>query len=109
MNKQKVLRFEVIEDNGGGLHLYIFDHNGRVTHAFHNWEYQKPGCLAENVAFLRAGGQVDAWDNNDPHPQADYDTLTSYPYGYQIVADHAGTYPARMGRAAMLGFNVEQE
>lgn len=105
----KPLNFKVIEDNGGGLHLYIFNQRGRVTHAFHDWEYQEPGYLAENLTYLREGGRVDAWDNNDPDPSGDYTSMTSSQYGWEVVADNDGTYPQVMGRAAQDAFAIEVE
>ena len=76
-------RYEVIEDNGGGLYKFIFDEAGNII---------------ENE-----------WDNCGADPQEEYSQITSYEYGWKIVADNDGIYPRRMGGAARAEFAITED
>lgn len=49
------------------------------------------------------------WDGNENNPQAVYDNIVSFEYGWEIVADNDGIYPDKMGCAACLEFGIEME
>jgi hypothetical protein len=49
------------------------------------------------------------WDGNENNPQAVYDNIVSFEYGWEIVADNDGIYPDKMGCAARLEFGIEME
>lgn len=49
------------------------------------------------------------WDGNEDNPQAVYDNIVSFEYGWEIVADNDGIYPDKMGGAACLEFGIEME
>lgn len=101
------LTYQVIEDNGGGLTLVIFDSQNAVVYLHDGYEYN-PGQLTEDLKALRHyPSPLSDWEGNSGTPQADYDNLTSYEYGWQIVADNEGIYPDVMGAAARIEFGVE--
>ena len=85
------------------MYLYFFEGN-RVILGLENIEYVQPGDLG-NITFDEASG----WDSQLDNPQEHYDNLTSFEFGWQIVADLDGVYPDRMGRAAEMVFGIEAE
>ena len=107
MNDVK-LRWQVIEDNGGGLHLAVLE-DGRCIYYGHGYEHNEDGLRAD-VQALREGQHPirDGWgmpvDVDDP--QAAYDNITRYEYGWAVVADGEGIYYDRMGAAAQRVFGT---
>ena len=108
--------YQVIEDNGGGLALYVFGEGGIdggvVVFAHTSYEYNK-GQLSIDLDNLDAGGDVALWDGNEDDPQALYDDLDNFETGWQKVAEgfdgKRNLYPKLMGTAAQLEFGVEGE
>ena len=103
--------FQVLEDNGGGLHLAVFDSNDKCIWYASGYEHN-PGGLREDIAALKEGSHpvVDEWEPNLPEgytPQQLYDELTSHEYGWQIIADDVGIYPERMGAAGCAVFGLD--
>ena len=105
-----VRTFEVIEDNGGGLSLFIFDSKGRVEYAHTGYEHVQ-GQLSADLADLAEGGNpVVEWEGCEEDPQGVYDSITSYRGGgWEVVADNNGIYPNLMGSAAALEFGIDPE
>jgi hypothetical protein len=100
-------RYQVIEDNGGGLTLVVFGGSGNVEYLHDGYEYN-PGQLQQDLKALRDGDDpANDWEGNAEDPQAMYDNITSYEYGWEIVADNDGIYPDKMGAAARIEFNVK--
>ena len=106
------MKYQVIEDNGGGLHLFVF-RGRRVVFAGHDYEFN-PGDLSKyDLPGLDAGDDTATWESSAT-PQADYANLTSHEYGWEIVADgrvgqQYKLYPDRMGRAAQIEFGVTED
>lgn len=106
------LTWQVIEDNGGGLYLAVFEGDDLIYYA-DQYEYS-PDALREAVEVLRDGGdpRTEGWDlpqwiiDGDHDINAVYDDLTSHEHGWQIVADQDGIYYDRMGSAAERVFMV---
>ena len=48
-------KYQVIEDNGGGLTLVVFDENGHVEYLHSGYEYGTPGRLLEDLENLKSG------------------------------------------------------
>lgn len=96
--------YKVIEDNGGGLHLVLFE-DDKVVYLHSGYEYD-PGQLTEDIQALKDGQHPinNYWDGNDDDPQASYDYIIKFEYGWAIVADQDGVYPDKMGGAARLEF-----
>jgi len=106
----KKLSYQVLEDNAGGLHLAVFDGDTCIWYAS-GYEHS-PDNLQEDIAALYSGGHPlqDGWESDLPDgytPQQLYDELTSYEYGWEIIADDAGVYPERMGAAGRMVFGLD--
>lgn len=104
-------KYEVIEDNGGGLTLVVFGNNGNVEYLHTGYEYNV-GQLAEDLIALQNGDNpAIEWEGNEESPQEMYDNITSYEYGWEVVADNDGIYSDKMGSAATEEFNklIEKE
>lgn len=103
-------KYEVIEDNGGGLTLAVFNENGDVDYLHSGYEYGTSGRLINDLEALKNGDNpVTDWDGNEENPQAVYDNITSFEYGWEIVADNDGIYPNKMGCAACIEFGINRE
>lgn len=107
--------YAVIEDNGGGLHLYLFAPGTETAAtAFDGFEYN-PGSLLPALDALDAGDDARGWDGRKADAQADWDDLHKHDFGYEVICyrstdDAARTiYPDRMGRAGQIEFGIETE
>lgn len=102
-------RYQVIENNAGGLFLFVLTPDDKVVYCHGYYEYN-PGRLSANLNSLDAGDDVTLWDGNDEDGQTIYGELTDQ--GAQIVAEGAAgkrtLYPDLMGIAAQIEFGVEQ-
>jgi hypothetical protein len=106
----KRLSYQVIEDNGGGLHLAVFNGDECIWCST-NYEFI-PDNLREDIAALQEGADPlqDSWEYYLPEgytPQKLYDELTSRTHGWQIIADDTGVYPERMGFAGRMAFGLD--
>jgi hypothetical protein len=106
--------FTYIEDNGGGLHLFV-KKNGKVVDGITNLEYAGAGEWNDVKDEMNkdAVAAVRTWEghmkDHDIDPKAFYAELVASEYGSKIVADSDGIYPNMMGRAAERYFGVESE
>lgn len=90
-------KFEVYEDNGGGLHLVVWDKN--KPYVFHGYEYVH-GNLATDLKTLKDEGfNIKYWDNEEDGKEFLQEVQKSQ-YGYIVVADNDGIYWDVMGGAA---------
>ena len=110
----KKLSYQVIEDNGGGLHLAVFD--GDVCIWFASGYEHSPNRLLEDIAALQDGADPvqDGWEPDLPDgytPQRLYDELTSHKHGCErgceIIADETSIYPHHMGVAGRMAFGLD--
>lgn len=103
--------YQAIENNGGGLSLFVF-HGKKVIFAHSGYEYSK-GSLITDLDALDTGDDTKSWEGNEDNPQGVYDKITSYEYGWVIVASGANgnrkLFKSEMGSAAQLEFNVSAE
>jgi hypothetical protein len=99
-----VSEYSVIEDCGGGLHLAVFDGEGHCIYLASGGEYDLRG-LAEGINALLAGDNplLDGWElegaSVGDEAQKAYEDITSYPYGWEVIADETQLYPSRAGAA----------
>ena len=110
------LKFEAIEDNSGGLHLFIFEDasgngNDQIIYEHSGYEYNL-GQLTDDIASLLSGGHPDNWEGCEDNPQSDYDYVTNNQYGFNIVAscNYHGVYEIdinAMGLSALREFNID--
>lgn len=53
-----------------------------------------PGRLVNDLQSLKDGDNpVIDWEGNEENPQEIYDYITSFEYGWEVVADNDGVYP----------------
>lgn len=95
--------FEVIEDNAGGLHLFVYGDDGDVVYAASDFEYV-PGNLAEAMKALWNGADpiADGWDIQYKDPQEFRNGFTEQSQrngGWELVADENGVYELMSGAA----------
>ena len=99
--------FQVIEDNGGGLTLSVFNEDGSIEYLHSGYEYGAPGRLLEDLKNLKNGDNPKTdWEGNEENPQCAYDNMASFKHGWEIVADNEGIYPGKMGNAAFMEFGI---
>jgi hypothetical protein len=103
-----------VEDNGGGLHLFVLK-NGKVVDGITDlsyagageWHNVKDDMMQDALAAVRG------WDSHMKdlgiNPEAFYAECMVSEYGYEIVADNNGIYPSHMGRAAEWYFGIKNE
>lgn len=103
-------KFYVIEDNGGGLTLVIFDDNesDKVAYLHTGYEYIL-GQLTYDLTELSNGSDPSTWDGCEENPQEIYDNITSFDYGWEVIADNDGIYPEAMGTAGRIEFGIRRE
>jgi hypothetical protein len=106
------LNYKVIEDNGGGLSLFVF-RGDAVIYAGSGYEY-RPGALQGDLAALEAGDDTRTWEGNADDPQAALDDTQRYEYGWETVCEGGPRqtrrlYPDRMGAAARIEFDPDEE
>ena len=108
MKKDIVMNYEVIEDNGGGLHLYVFEEDMCVW-AHIGYEFC-PGGLSIDIERLEYGDDPRReWEGGMSDPHDVYRQTTSCDYGWSVVVEGGSgqervRYPERMGRAAQIEF-----
>jgi hypothetical protein len=63
---QSKYEYQVIEDNGGGLHLFVFGDggidSGAPIYAATNFEYSE-GSLRDTLDTLDAGKRIEGWED----------------------------------------------
>lgn len=101
--------YKVIEDNGGGLTLVVFGRNGEVQYLCNGYQFMKKGSLVNDINALKNGEDPSCWDGNVDDPQAAYDEINSFDFGFEVVADEDGIYPNKMGVAASLEFGIDEQ
>lgn len=112
MNTNSKYDYTVIEDNGGGLHLFLFEPGAEeILEGYDGFEYT-PGSLVTSLDDLDAGHTTRGWEGRKANPQEDWEYIQSHDTGYQVVCygEHGERtlYPERMGAAAKLEFNVTE-
>ena len=104
-------KYEVIEDNAGGLHLVVFDEQGRVKFYGSGYEHIVEH-LQEAIKALKSGDDTSSWDTSGltlEEMQEYYQCLVGFRHGWAVVADQDGIYPEKMGQAAKIAFGIEPE
>lgn len=102
--------YEVLEDNGGGIYLAVFtdEDKEKVEYLHAGYEFGPSDRLSDDLEALRNGDDpAKDWDGNAENPQELYDQLTSYEYGWEVIADNDGVYPEKMGAAGQLCFSQD--
>jgi hypothetical protein len=98
-----------VEDNGGGLALYITKGN-KVIWSHSGYEYNK-GQLSNDMQAFCKNQDISDWDGDEGKiGQEAYRQYQKSEYGYKCVAEvidgKMTTYPNSMGSAASLEFLI---
>lgn len=131
LEKTDMLRYEVYEDNSGGLSMFVL-HNGRPIWGYSGYEHV-PESLQKDIRTLQTTNSIEGWDGNGSYDGHNFytweelgTTLEEYyrwhhvfdsrtvwvklrlngKVGAQLVADSDGIYPERMGCIAQKAFHV---
>lgn len=98
--------YQIIEDNGGNLYLFVWDEEKNIIGGIENLEHAQPGEYndVKNGLANDPLKEIGGWDGHMDDPRAIYDELTHYQYGWTIVCDNGSLYPDTMGAAANLYF-----
>jgi len=98
----------VVEDNGGGLTLFVFEGETEQVQYSHYGYESDPQQLQEYLRKLTEGADPRTWDGCDATPQADWDALSMDDRingGWKVIADQDGPIPLeRMGAAGQRAF-----
>lgn len=107
-NHVPLVRFEIYEDNGGGLYLCIMASDGeRCCRIFENWEYSGDSCLKNALEQLCEDETAyELWDG-DLSERTGFTEQALYENGLgELVADNDGVYERRMGYAAHIALEI---
>jgi len=102
---------KIIEDNGGGLTLYIFDDNTtRCIYAHSGYEHT-PGQLSQDLQALIDDDDVSDWEGYESEvaegwEDLEIDTILGNTLIAEVADGKLSTYPAKMGRAGQVEFGV---
>ena len=113
MAKQTKNSFRYIEDNGGGLHLFVFDVNDKVVGGITNLEYAGEGewDAVKDSMSIDALEEIRRWEGHmSDHgidPAEFYAEIMGSDFGYNVVCDNGTLYPDTMGRAAEMYFGID--
>ena len=117
------LPFQVMEDNGGGLYLLIFDEDREIIFLSGEYEYEHTiltNALIDisNKTIDEAKSIVNSWktninDFNNNRSNLDYtsvyEKLTQDRVGVFTIVDNLGIYPALMGNSGTIEFKILEE
>lgn len=101
--------YEVIEDDNGGLYLFVFNDDGSVKYFADGYENNHEK-LMDDIESLRDGDDTSVWYNKgmtQEQMQEVYDGFLKRDNGWDVVADQDGIYPEMMGAAARKAFKKE--
>lgn len=103
--------YTYIEDNAGGLFLFVLDDAGVVLDAIQDLEHAQAGEWLRVAANLQTTPllTIQGWDGHMEEMQEQWDYINSHELGYEIVCQNGTIYPARMGAAARRYFAVADD
>ena len=117
------LPFQVMEDNGGGLHLIVFNEDREII--FLSGEYEYEHTILTNALIDISGKTIDeaksivnSWKTNvnnfnDNKSDLDYtsiyEKLTQDRVGCFTIIDNQNIYPDLMGNAGTIEFKILEE
>lgn len=114
------LPFQVMEDNGGGLYLVVFNEDREIIFLSGEYEYEHTiltNALIDisNKTIDEAKSIVNSWKTNvnnfnDDRSDLDYtsvyEKLTQDRVGVFTIVDNQGVYPDLMGNAGTIEFRI---
>lgn len=102
-------KFEVYENNAGGLALVVYDDSEKIEYIYTGYEFN-PGQILQDIDCIKAGDDpAMMWDGNeiDYFSDSDINEFASGEWG-KLVADNDAIYPENMGAAACLEFGIKK-
>ena len=109
------LPFQVMEDNGGGLYLVVFNEDREIIYMSTNFEYNQ-GELTSALIEISDKTQsevktiISSWetsyDENSWDIMDEYEKLTQDKIGVFTIVDNQNIYPALMGNAGCIEFKI---
>lgn len=114
------LPFQVMEDNGGGLYLVVFNEDREIIFLSGEYEYEHTvltNALIDisNKTIDEAKSIVNSWktnvndfnnDRSDLDYTSMYEKLTQDKIGVFTIIDNQNIYPALMGNAGIIEFKI---
>jgi hypothetical protein len=114
------LPFQVMEDNGGGLYLVVFDEDREIIFLSGEYEYEHTILTnalisISNKTIDEAKSIVNSWktnvndfnnDRSNLNYASIYEKLTTDKIGIFTIVDNQGVYPALMGNAGAIEFKI---
>lgn len=98
---------KVIEDDGGGLRLYVMDQTDTCIYAHYGYEY-RPGALTEDLKALIEDDSVADWEGCEENVAEAWEELEIDNIGYTKIAavtdGELKLYPHKMGAAGQKEF-----
>ena len=89
-----VNKFELFEDNGGGLTLFCFEDDKGLTYIHTSYEYHPEDVLRDLQGILCGENPAEDWDGNDigdfSDPEEYFEECLA---GGEYIADERGIYP----------------
>lgn len=113
-------KFNVIEDNAGGLTLVVFNNDNEIEYIETDFQYD-PGILVSVLEKLSYGYNLSDWKENllevnhtfpiveNPKHLESWFPEEQYKTGWNIIADNDGIYPNKMGTAGQIEFGIRRE
>ena len=113
-------KFNVIEDNTGGLTLVIFNNDNKIEYIETDFQYD-PGSLVSVLEKLSYGDDLSDSEENlldnpfevsfveNPKRLESWFPEEQYKTGWNIIADNDGIYPDSMGTAGQIEFGIRRE
>lgn len=103
--------YTVVEDNGGGLHLFLFrPGTEELVAGYTGFEYA-PGSLVASLDSLDDGDDASRWEGEMDNAQEEWDYFQSHDYSHQVICYRDSgeriIHPDRMGKAGQLEFSIE--
>ena len=114
------LPFQVMEDNGGGLYLVVFNEDLEIIFLSGEYEYEHTILTnalisISNKTIDEAKSIVNSWktnvndfnnDRSNLNYASIYEKLTTDKIGIFTIVDNQGVYPALMGNAGAIEFKI---
>ena len=94
-------KFRVLEDNGGGLTLFVWDEQGtEIVFAHSGYEYN-PGSLCQDLDALAHDDDPLTWDGNEEFLFDEYDNMY---FSTKEIVSNEDIYYNDMGASGTLEF-----
>ena len=114
------LPFKIMEDNGGGLYLVVFNEDREIIFLSGEYEYEHTILTnalisISNKTIDEAKSIVNSWKTNvndfnnnrsNLNYASIYEKLTTDKIGVFTIVDNRGVYPALMGNSGCIEFRV---